>query len=261
MSIPVLVTVRFSSSRLPGKCLLEVEGSPILQHLVQRLRHSNFEPVICTTLDSSDDQVVALAQNLGIKFFRGSLLNKIDRWADCARFLGVPVVHILDADDPFVDTDEISASITLAIDLNLDLLRTSEKSDSGFASVGMTIRSEFLQELKLRVKNLKSQDLDVIPWELLLSEKDNVMKLPDKQILEHSDYQLRLTLDYPEDFHLISTVIQNLGSLAGRKSIEEYLCSNPEVLRINSMRTADFLNNKKVLLQKNFNTQTGAIDA
>lgn len=261
MGIPVLVTVRFSSSRLPGKCLLEVEGSPILQHLVQRLRHSNFEPVICTTLDSSDDQIVTLAQKLGLKFFRGSLLNKIDRWADCAKFLDAPLVHILDADDPFVDADEISASIKLAIDLSLDLLRTSERSDSGFASVGMTVRSEFLQELKVRAKNLKTQDLDVIPWELLLSENDSVMKLPDNQILERSDYQLRLTLDYPEDFNLISRIIQNLGSLAERKSIEEYLCNNPEILEINSLRTADFLNNKKVLLQKNFNIQTGAIDA
>lgn len=261
MNVLFFVTVRFSSSRLPGKCLLEIDGISILQHLVERLRLANFEPIICTSLDPTDDEIVALARVLELNFYRGSLQNKIERWADCASHFGAELVHILDADDPFVDVEEISASIRMAQELDLDLLRTSRRSDSGFASVGMTIKTQFLQNLKNRVKKLRSDNLDVIPWELLLTNKDRVKELPDNYILPHENFNLRLTLDYPEDFQVISKVIQALGNTASRKSIEEFLYDNPKVSAFNASRTSDFLNNKGILLKSNFDLGTGAANA
>jgi hypothetical protein len=104
-------------------------------------------------------------------------------------------------------------------------------------------------------------DLDVIPWQLLLSKQDRVQEMPNKYILLNRDFDLRLTLDYPEDLQLISEVIRALGNSASRKVIEEFLYSNPEISQLNASKTLDFLNNKKVLLQNYSHIVAGDLNA
>lgn len=120
--------------------MIPIGGDPVLHHLVMRVKAANLLPIICTSNDSTDDVIVELAKHLGVNYYRGSLLNKIQRWAECGVYSKSEYVHIIDADDPLVDTSEILESIAEARADNLDLLRTSDRSDSGYASVGMTAR-------------------------------------------------------------------------------------------------------------------------
>lgn len=249
---PILITVRYSSSRLPGKCLIPIHGVPVLQHLLTRLNHAGFEVVICTSADPSDDEICRLAGSLGLPFFRGSLLNKIDRWAKCVDTLGVEYVHIIDADDPFVDTEEIAESITETMSSRLDLLKTSNRSDSGYASVGMTVSARFLGILSSRVEALNSKDLDIIPWDILIKPQDNVQQKRDKLLFMNSNLSLRLTLDYEEDLILITELITRLGAVVSRRDLEAYLESNPDLAMINAGNTELFLENKRIQLKRNF---------
>ena len=249
---PILITVRYSSSRLPGKCMIPIQNKPVIQHLLERILHSNLRPIICTSTDSSDDVFVNLAIEMGVDCFRGSLLNKVDRWAKCAEFANSEYVHIIDADDPLVDVAEILESTEEAMECDLDLLRTSERSDGGYASVGMTIKSDFLLTLSNRVALLESNDLDVIPWELLLKPTDKVSQKRNKILLPYSVLNLRLTLDYENDLELISTLIRELGNTITRLELEMYLESHPLLAKINEGNTALFLQNKRNQLNKNF---------
>ena len=58
---------------------------------------------MCTSTDSSDDLIEKLAKKEGVKCFRGSLVNKLKRWADCANHFKINAFHTIDADDPFFD--------------------------------------------------------------------------------------------------------------------------------------------------------------
>lgn len=232
--------------------MLLIDGTPVLHHLVKRLEVAGFVPIICTSTDVSDDVIFEFCESHKINVFRGSLLNKIERWAHCAEKLTVDFIHIIDADDPLVDTDEIKESIALAQKGNFDLLRTSQKSDSGFASVGMTIKSSFLRTLMTRVVDIESDDFDVIPWDLLLRGDDSVSEKADKILIGDGDFVVRLTLDYEEDFLLISHLITNLGATCARETIESYLFSNPDLANLNLGRKIDFIENKKRQLKSNF---------
>jgi spore coat polysaccharide biosynthesis protein SpsF len=232
--------------------MIPIAGKPVLQHLVERVKGANLLPLICTSIDPTDDEIVGLAEKLGVKYFRGSLLNKVKRWADCAVFFNSEYVHIIDADDPLIDTSEILESINEASVGGLDLLRTSDRSDSGYASVGMTIRSDFLVTLSRRVALLKSQDLDVIPWKLILEETDRISKKQDKVLVSDSALSLRLTLDYETDLELISSLIEELGNTVSRLDLERYLESHPTLATINAGNTSLFLQNKKEQLKRNF---------
>lgn len=247
----VLLTVRYSSSRLPGKCLKVLGNLTVIEHVVQRVLSVGLNPIICTSTDPSDDIVRAEAKRLAVKCFSGSLLNKLERWSDCAAEYSLPYVHILDVDDPFFDTDEVKESIDQFLESDLDLLKTSPRSDSGFASVGMTISQRFLDILVLRAQKLKGKDFDVIPWELITETRDKIVIKQDKYLID-SEHVLRLTLDYPEDLELLDNLAAALGPTAGRSEIENYLIENPNLIRINAHRNFDFLSNKKNKLAANF---------
>src|SRR3954454_10556313 len=68
------IEARMTSSRLPGKVLLEAAGKPLLEHMVERLRRVRAldEIVITTTEEASSEPIVDLADRLGIACFRGS---------------------------------------------------------------------------------------------------------------------------------------------------------------------------------------------
>ena len=102
--VPGLITVRSSSSRLPNKCFLPFgERCNVLEHIIRRAKHYNLDPIICTSTDPSDDLIEELALREGVKCFRGSLINKLKRWADCAVHFNLKAFHTVDADDPFFD--------------------------------------------------------------------------------------------------------------------------------------------------------------
>ena len=248
---PVFLTVRYSSTRLPGKCLNRIGHLSVLEHVVRRVLAAGLNPIICTSTDPSDDLIRDEAKRLEVKCFSGSLLNKLERWRDCANEYSLPFIHILDVDDPYFDTDEIRESIQKFLEFDLDILKTSLRSDSGFASVGMTISRRFLDVLVLRTYELEGKDFDVIPWGLITNSRDRIMVKEDK-FLNHSGLNLRLTLDYPEDLELLDILAHALGPTASRIEIEDYFVKNPNLININAMRNFDFLQNKKTKLATNF---------
>ena len=252
MTNNLLITARYSSTRLPGKILLRLGNHSILGHSISRAKSAGFTPVLCTSTDHSDDALVEEASKYKVQSFRGSLLNKIQRWCDCAQSFDFDDIHIVDGDDPYFDPGEILLSLQSLRENNLNLIRTSERSDSGFATLGMSAKTSFLLELATRASQLQSSDFDVIPWDLLLYPEDKVSVAPDSFLTSNKSVQMRLTLDYPEDLTLMNIIAKNFSFDASRTEIEKFLVQNAEILQVNQLRTNDFLTNKKVQLRHNF---------
>ena len=55
MKIPAFITVRTAASRLPQKCLLPFGDYNVIEHIIHRTKHYQLEPIICTSIDSSDN--------------------------------------------------------------------------------------------------------------------------------------------------------------------------------------------------------------
>ena len=84
------VEVRMTSSRLPGKALLEAGGKPMLQILVERLRKARLlnDIVVATTDRPSDDPIESLCSRLNVSCFRGSEENVLERVCGAASAYG-----------------------------------------------------------------------------------------------------------------------------------------------------------------------------
>jgi spore coat polysaccharide biosynthesis protein SpsF len=102
-----------SSSRLPGKVLLDIAGRPMLQHVIERIRRANMIDgiVVATTTDPSDDILEQYCHKHLIPCYRGSLADVLDRYYQAALQLQAEVIIRLTADCPLIDPNLIDLTV------------------------------------------------------------------------------------------------------------------------------------------------------
>ena len=100
-----IVQARMTSTRLPGKILMDLAGRPMLERQLDRLRRSALldDIVIATTTNQSDDPVVTLADASQVACFRGSEDDVLSRYVGAARQARADVVVRVTADCPLID--------------------------------------------------------------------------------------------------------------------------------------------------------------
>lgn len=235
MDIPAVITVRTSSTRLPGKCLMPFGDGNVLQHIIRRARHFDLKPIVCTSTDPSDDIIESLALSEGAACFRGSLINKLKRWGDCAAQFGLASFHTVDADDPFFDGEEIRNSMDLLSKSGADVIYPTASSSAGGASVGYSLTAEVVRRALVGLP--EEADTEMM-WYRLESIPDlRSLALPDATPFE---LKVRLTLDYPEDYWLLESVRRMVGNLASRQEINRLFASNPDLYKVNWFRNEEW---------------------
>jgi spore coat polysaccharide biosynthesis protein SpsF len=234
-TIPGFVTVRTSSTRLPAKCLLPFGGGNVLEHIIFRARAFGVEPIICTSIDDSDDVIEQIAGTEGVRCFRGSLFNKLKRWSDCAAHFSLEAFHTVDADDPFFDGEEMRASMSLLSKGQVDMVCPSIVSSGGGGSVGYSLTADLV---KRAVAGLPDDADTEMMW-YYLEKIPGLCRivLPDNPL---TPSRLRLTLDYEEDYWLLESVRRMVGNLAPRCEIDQLFASNPDLHKVNWFRNAEW---------------------
>jgi len=105
MKTVAIVQGRMASSRLPDKILKDIAGKPMLAWVVDRARMARQidQVVVATTSEPSDDPVEVFCRANGIDFYRGSMLDVLDRFYQAAKAFGADVVVRFTADCPLLD--------------------------------------------------------------------------------------------------------------------------------------------------------------
>ena len=228
-----LITVRSDSTRLPRKCFLEFPNRTVLEHNILRARHFGIRPIVCTTNEKSDNEVVEIAKKLEVEYFRGPSQNKMLRWLLCSENFGLNSFHTLDCDDPFIDFSLVTKSLAMLNDDELDYVKPSSRSSAGAATVGYSIDTDFLS---LCLKDFM-EDADTEMIEPIL---ERVVKAEYKEVEEPETNQIRLTLDYLEDWVLIYFLESKCGVTGTRQEIDDYLRQHPNLNKINWFRNNEW---------------------
>jgi len=120
--ITAIIQARANSNRLPNKIFSEIEGFPLLWHVVNRLRKSTMVSriIVATTETAVDNKVVDWCNNNRVDFFRGSENNVLERFYQAAKLYKADYIARITADDPFKDPEIIDAVAKLLINNNLD---------------------------------------------------------------------------------------------------------------------------------------------
>ena len=150
MKINGIILVRSASSRLKNKCYLEFGNINIIEHIIKRCKYYKINPIICTTKNKEDKNLINIAKKNKIKFFAGSSKNKILRISDCCKKYNITAFHTIDADDPFFCGSEVKKSFSL-LSKGYHVIKPSKSSSSGGASVGFSIVAEIFHEITVNL--------------------------------------------------------------------------------------------------------------
>jgi spore coat polysaccharide biosynthesis protein SpsF len=105
LDLLIIVQARLSSTRLPGKVLLDICGQPMLARMLERLERiqTPAKIIVATTTESADDAIVALCSQLEIDVFRGHPSDLLDRHYQAAKYYGATAVAKIPSDCPLID--------------------------------------------------------------------------------------------------------------------------------------------------------------
>ena len=100
----IVLQARTSSSRLPGKVLLPLAGTPLALLCANRLARAGHEVLVATSTSPDDDQLARLLAQAAIRCFRGSLHDVLGRYeAAVADMADEDIVVRMTADNPVPD--------------------------------------------------------------------------------------------------------------------------------------------------------------
>jgi spore coat polysaccharide biosynthesis protein SpsF len=231
MKVGFLITGRLKSTRLPRKLLLELEGKPILSHMIDRLKLAKNvdEIIICTSNNEQDRELGALAKDNNISCYFGDPDDVLVRLLGAADHFNLDYVLNITADCPFVDPIYADKIIEKYIETDSDLIRQFELPHGVF-SYGIKI------EALRKVVDIKdSSETEV--WGRYFTDT-GLFKVLDLDVtnIYHRRPGLRMTLDYPEDFIFFKAIFNALyekDKVFSLTQILKFLDHHPEITEIN----------------------------
>jgi len=224
-----IVQGRMSSSRLPGKVLLDIAGGPMLARVVERARRSRTLDLVAvaTTNDPSDDPVEAFCRARDYPVFRGDMLDVLDRFYQAARRFEAETVVRITGDCPAIDPaliDETVALINEYFDFVCNRLpppwaRTFPIGlDVEVCTFAALERAWKEADQKFQREHVMPYFYEGIPPEALAPGSAQISQAISPRgfrvaLLHHQpDYgSLRWTVDTPEDLELMRRVFSHFG--------------------------------------------------
>jgi len=234
MNVVAIIQARMGSTRLPGKVLLKVLNKPLLAYQVERVKRSKLinEIVIATTTEELDQEIVDFCELMSLSYYRGSEDDVLSRYYEAASIYKADIVVRITSDCPLIDPNIIDLVINEFI-TNMKKIDYASNTVQRSFPIGMDIEvmSFSLIESINRINLVQSFREHVTPYVY----KSGIFII--KQVLQEMDKShIRLTVDTPEDFILISKVIEELYPKNPSFSLQdlyELFDKKPELLLIN----------------------------
>jgi spore coat polysaccharide biosynthesis protein SpsF len=230
------IEARMTSSRLPGKVLMEAGGKPLLQILIERLRKSRYiqDIVVATTVNAQDEPIVALTERLGVKSFRGSELNVLERVCGAAKSVKAEVLVEITGDCPLIDVGLVDGVIEAFLQHFPERRYFSNTGADISMPWGFDAQVFWAQDLQdINADAPDEHDREHVSYRFYRPESGNRYKpIFIKYAGELNRPELRVTLDYREDYDLIKAAYEALSPANPDFTAVEvirWLDANPDV--------------------------------
>lgn len=231
-NIGIVIQARMGSTRLPSKIMLDVKGEPIFQTQVNRLSFIHYPIYIATTTKPADIAIVEFANKNNIPCYRGDENNVLSRYYECAKKYQLDLIVRLTSDCPLLDAGIIKSGIEHYVSMDDENLYLSNALERTYPR-GFDFEIFSFHLLEEAYKNA-SDEMDkehVTPY--ICKNKSGHVKFEHVK-REINVSQFRLTLDTPEDFELLKTLIEkHHANLLSGDDIIKLMQQHPELALIN----------------------------
>jgi len=232
----IFITVRTGSTRLPNKSILKIKDKFTIEYVIDNVKKSKYADmvVLCTTELKEDKILCSIAEKNGINFYCGSELNKFERWQEACERFDIDFFVTADGDDLFYDAG--------LADLCFEQIKDNDFIDGqGLYNDVYGMKSSILKTILDIPTETNVEPHEIV--EFLKNTKLRVKKLIDVPDI-YKKKNIRMTLDYEDDFKFFSTVIENLKLDFSIKNVLNYIDDNPHIRDINYGREIDWKNNQ-----------------
>ncbi|GIL25187.1 cytidylyltransferase domain-containing protein [Actinocatenispora comari] len=227
-----IVQARMGSTRLPGKVLRPLAGRSVLGWVVRAARAAGTldELVVATTTEPADDAVVAEASALGVATSRGSVHDVLSRFVAALDDRPADAVVRFTADCPLLDPGVVAAAANAWRAAPwLDYVSTALPRRLPRGTDVEVIAAGALRELSAtavghhRTHVTSGLYSEPAGWSML-----GLTLHPDAS-------DLRVTLDTPDDWRLIETVVDHFGDRpVALPELVGWLRAHPAVTGLNA---------------------------
>ena len=234
--IVAVIQGRLTSTRLPNKILLDLDGKPLLCHVFERVKQAKMIDCIVMAIpdSSSNDELESIIRQYGWDMFRGSEDDVLARYYHAAVQLEADIIVRVTSDCPLIDPAIIDETIKQHIHDGNDY--TAVGVEGGFPR---GLDTEVLNFKSLEAAYLKAESLSEREHvTLFIYQNPNVFKI---QFIEACGAlrrpDIRLTVDTEEDLLLIREIYSRLKSDENHFSTEDVLAiidNNPYLRSINN---------------------------
>ncbi len=233
--VVAIIEARMRSTRLPGKVLKPLSGKPVIGHIVDRLRAATNVDDVCvaTVNDPSCDELVDYCHEIGVKVFRGSEDDVLDRVLKAAYFADADVIVEICGDCPLIDAAIVDAVVDQYFQEGVDFCSNAIQR---VHPIGFDVKV-FSTNVLQQVADKTDDPYDHEHVSLYIYEHPELFSISHlNDELDTHEVGYRLTLDTKEDYQLIGEVYEHLFDGNEQFSLSDVLAffrSSPELLSIN----------------------------
>jgi spore coat polysaccharide biosynthesis protein SpsF len=233
MTTLAILQARTTSTRLPGKVLLPLEGEPMILRQLERIKRADSidEIVVATSIDPSDDELAQLLLDRGHNVVRGPLDDVLARFIKVLDEFPADTVVRLTADCPLISPIVIDLVFNQFHASGADYLSNTLTPTYPDGLDVEVVKASVLREVA-KVSTDKPEREHVTLGIYRKPEKYAVSNLADPRGADNS--HLRWTVDNPDDFEFVSKVYAALlpsNPDFDYQDVLDHLKSNAELSR------------------------------
>ncbi len=224
MQIGIALLCRLSSSRLPGKHLLNINGRAVLGHIMDRVQRgaSGYPAVVATSTDLSDDPLVQYCKRSNYQYYRGPLDDVAGRFLACAGHFGWDYIVRINGDNLFADPQTIKSMLAIAESGSYDFITNKPGQTFPYGTGVEVVRTSFYRKIMAEVSDNHHREHVTTR----LYENENLGRRHIFQNREYPEWKdVRLALDTHED-------LLRFRSMTSRMNRPLYSYSLDEVVRL-----------------------------
>lgn len=229
----IIAQARMSSTRLPGKTLMDLGGKPVIDHVIARARAARLadDVWVATTTDATDDVLARHLDNAGVPCVRGSLDDVLARYVQAAEESRADTIVRITCDCPLIDPEVIDATIAaFRVPPEVDYCGNTLKRTYPIGMDTEVFSRAALERASAEAK-LPHEREHVTPY---LYQHPERFRLRNAEAPEWATWpELRLTLDEAEDLKMLRGLVTRAGCAANLGGLLRALRSGPESIPAN----------------------------
>jgi len=234
IKVAFIIQARMKSTRLPGKILLPLPfntGKPVIKWIIDEVKLSAYkgEVIVATSKNLENDILSNYCEKNSINCYRGNEENVLSRFTEVVKKDAFDVIVRLTSDNPLVDISWLDKTITYHLENDNDYTKTE--------GLPLGMNYEIISPSALLIlETFNTSDYDREHVTPFIRNNDRFKKDVFKPNINDHLKHIRVTVDYPSDYLLLSAIL-SVGiseKLKGVDLVEKVLLDFPWIFEVNN---------------------------